>query len=272
MENRLTSPLQGRPQGRVGDGAGHGVPRRQERAGHRPSAASSGRTVTASRLSKRRICPTTPSSPPAEGNWDRAQAVQAEACALSRRWEMNPILLKPEANHRSQVVLLGKPASTATASYFARAKPMLWDAVASSLDTLRSQYDVVVIEGAGKPGGNQPQAERDREHEGGPAFRRPGAAGRRHRPGRRVRLAGPAPWRSSSPMSAMPWGRSSSTSSGATFPAGTGPGLAGGTHGEAGPGRGALLPGHRDCGGGLGIAGAPRTDEVQDGLRSRHSR
>ena len=88
---------------------------------------------------------------PDGGELGRAQAVQAEACGIEPMVEMNPILLKPEANHRSQVVLLGKPASTASASYFATAKPMLWQTVADSLDTLREQHDVVVIEGAGSP-------------------------------------------------------------------------------------------------------------------------
>ena len=81
----------------------------------------------------------------------RAQAVQAEACGVEPQVEMNPILLKPEANHQSQVVLLGKPVAKASATYFASAKPMLWQNVAQSLDTLRSQYDIVVIEGAGSP-------------------------------------------------------------------------------------------------------------------------
>ena len=85
------------------------------------------------------------------GELGRAQAVQAEACGVDPQVEMNPILLKPEADHRSQVVLLGKPVARASADYFATAKPMLWQHVAQSLDTLRSQYDVVVIEGAGSP-------------------------------------------------------------------------------------------------------------------------
>ena len=88
---------------------------------------------------------------PDGGELGRAQAVQAEACGVEPTVEMNPILLKPEANHQSQVVLLGKPVAKATAQYFATAKPMLWQNVAQSLDTLRSQYDVVVIEGAGSP-------------------------------------------------------------------------------------------------------------------------
>ncbi len=88
---------------------------------------------------------------PGGGELGRAQAVQAEACGVEPQVEMNPILLKPEADHRSQVVLLGRPAARASADYFATAKPMLWQAVARSLDTLRAQYDVVVIEGAGSP-------------------------------------------------------------------------------------------------------------------------
>ncbi len=88
---------------------------------------------------------------PSGGELGRAQAVQAEACGIEPMVEMNPILLKPEADHSSQVVLLGKPMARASARYFATAKPMLWETVANSLDTLRSQYDVVVIEGAGSP-------------------------------------------------------------------------------------------------------------------------
>ena len=64
---------------------------------------------------------------------------------------MNPILLKPEADSHSQVVLAGKPAGSMSArDYFAR-KLDLWPVVAAALDRLRAQYDVVVIEGAGSP-------------------------------------------------------------------------------------------------------------------------
>ena len=81
----------------------------------------------------------------------RAQAVQAEAAGIEPSVEMNPILLKPEADSRSQVVLLGKPVQSAGASYFSNMKPHLWKAVSESLDKLREQYDIVVIEGAGSP-------------------------------------------------------------------------------------------------------------------------
>jgi adenosylcobyric acid synthase len=85
------------------------------------------------------------------GEIGRAQAVQAEAAGVDARVEMNPVLLKPEADHLSQVVLLGRPLLSARARDYFRLKTQLWDAVRESLDTLRSQYDIVVIEGAGSP-------------------------------------------------------------------------------------------------------------------------
>ena len=88
---------------------------------------------------------------PDGGEIGRAQAVQAEASGIEPSVEMNPILLKPEADSRSQVVLLGKPVQSAGASYFSNMKPHLWKAVSESLDKLREQYDIVVIEGAGSP-------------------------------------------------------------------------------------------------------------------------
>ena len=86
------------------------------------------------------------------GEIGRAQAVQADAAGVEARVEMNPILLKPEADHTSQVVLLGRPvASTGAREYFASLKPRLWQAVQQSLDSLRQEYDIVVAEGAGSP-------------------------------------------------------------------------------------------------------------------------
>ncbi len=88
---------------------------------------------------------------PDGGEIGRAQAVQAEAAGVDARVEMNPVLLKPEADSHAQVVLMGRPLTSARARDYFDLKATLWESVTASLDTLRGQYDVVVIEGAGSP-------------------------------------------------------------------------------------------------------------------------
>ncbi len=82
----------------------------------------------------------------------RAQAVQAEAARIAPRVEMNPILLKPEGDQRSQLVLMGRAVGHVTAaSYFRDDRQSLRHAIAESLATLRRAHDLVIIEGAGSP-------------------------------------------------------------------------------------------------------------------------
>ena len=81
----------------------------------------------------------------------RAQVVQAEAAGLEPTVDMNPILLKPEANARCQVVVSGKPATTITAGEYGPYAEKLIPIVKASLNRLRSAYDIVIIEGAGSP-------------------------------------------------------------------------------------------------------------------------
>jgi len=81
----------------------------------------------------------------------RAQAVQAEAAGLAPSVEMNPILLKPEGDTRSQLVLMGRPAGSFTFSEYHRRKPELIRTIAGCLAHLRATYEIVVIEGAGSP-------------------------------------------------------------------------------------------------------------------------
>jgi len=81
----------------------------------------------------------------------RAQAVQAEAAGIAPAVEMNPILLKPEGDMRSQVVLMGRPAGSFTFSEYHRRKPELIRTIADCLARLRAAYDIVIIEGAGSP-------------------------------------------------------------------------------------------------------------------------
>lgn len=81
----------------------------------------------------------------------RAQAVQAEACKLPPHVDMNPLLLKPNSEHTTQVVLGGKPIGNRSAyDYFRReGRDELRSAVHEAYDRLASQYNPIVMEGAG---------------------------------------------------------------------------------------------------------------------------
>ena len=81
----------------------------------------------------------------------RAQAVQADAAMTPPTAEMNPVLLKPEGDMSSQLVVMGKMDGSLRSMDFPNRKRRLWGAVTSSLDALRARFDVVVIEGAGSP-------------------------------------------------------------------------------------------------------------------------
>src|SRR3954471_20503940 len=81
----------------------------------------------------------------------RAQAVQALAAGLEPTADLNPILLKPEADSRSQVIVLGRPWQTLRAGSYYRRKEELWPVVTAALERLRSEYELVLMEGAGSP-------------------------------------------------------------------------------------------------------------------------
>ena len=81
----------------------------------------------------------------------RAQALQALAAGVPPTADMNPVLLKPEADARSQVVVHGRPWRTLAARDYYERKRQLWSAVTESLDRLRAAFDLVVMEGAGSP-------------------------------------------------------------------------------------------------------------------------
>jgi adenosylcobyric acid synthase len=81
----------------------------------------------------------------------RAQAVQAEACGLLPSVEMNPILIKPTGDHRSQLILRGVAQGHLEAQEYYRDFDRLWRIVADTLDGWRERCDVLVLEGAGSP-------------------------------------------------------------------------------------------------------------------------
>lgn len=85
------------------------------------------------------------------GEMGRAQVVQAQAAGVEPSVDMNPILIKPEADTRAQVVVRGRPSFILNAEDFAKPRPHLWGVVEESLGRLLQAYDLVVIEGAGSP-------------------------------------------------------------------------------------------------------------------------
>jgi len=85
------------------------------------------------------------------GEIGRAQYTQALAARVEPTVQMNPVLLKPEADMRSQVIVNGRVWETLPARSYYERKQALWAHVTTALDALRHQYDLVIIEGAGSP-------------------------------------------------------------------------------------------------------------------------
>jgi adenosylcobyric acid synthase len=82
----------------------------------------------------------------------RAQALQAEAAGVPASVDMNPILLKPMGEMRSQIVVRGRIWGSLSASdYHLRRVEELMPVVRESYEALADAYEVVVIEGAGSP-------------------------------------------------------------------------------------------------------------------------
>jgi adenosylcobyric acid synthase len=85
------------------------------------------------------------------GEIGRSTAEQASAAGIAPTVDMNPILLKPNSEVGSQVILRGKPIGNYPARDYWQLKPTLFDIVQTSLRTMLDEYEVVVIEGAGSP-------------------------------------------------------------------------------------------------------------------------
>ena len=85
------------------------------------------------------------------GEMGSAQYFQSLAARAVPEVRMNPLLLKPERDTHSQVVLLGEVNAELTGMDWRSRSARVWPVVAQALDALRAEYDVVVIEGAGSP-------------------------------------------------------------------------------------------------------------------------
>ncbi|MCY7261702.1 cobyric acid synthase [Pseudomonas protegens] len=85
------------------------------------------------------------------GEIGRAQAVQAQAANLAPHTDMNPVLLKPNSDTGSQVIIHGRAVTTMNAVAYHDYKAIAMQAVLASHERLRGAYDVVMVEGAGSP-------------------------------------------------------------------------------------------------------------------------
>ncbi|KTE39275.1 MULTISPECIES: cobyric acid synthase [unclassified Sphingopyxis] len=85
------------------------------------------------------------------GEIGRAQALQALACRTQPHSDMNPVLLKPQADRTSQLIVHGRVRGTLGSGNFREARGSLLAEVMQSYDRLRATCDLVVVEGAGSP-------------------------------------------------------------------------------------------------------------------------
>ncbi|GAX44833.1 cobyric acid synthase CobQ [Tolypothrix sp. NIES-4075] len=86
------------------------------------------------------------------GEMGYAQAVQAWAAGVVPWVEMNPILLKPQGDMTSQVIIKGKPVGkVGAAEYYEQYFDLGWRAIEESLQHLGTEFDMLVCEGAGSP-------------------------------------------------------------------------------------------------------------------------
>ena len=82
----------------------------------------------------------------------RAQVVQAQAARLDPDCRMNPILLKPNSDTGSQIIVQGQPVGNMSVLEYDAFKAKAWLAVQQSFNSLTAEYDALVLEGAGSPG------------------------------------------------------------------------------------------------------------------------
>lgn len=88
---------------------------------------------------------------PGGGEIGRAQALQAFACGLEPTVDMNPVLIKPEADHTAQLVVSGEVRGKLDAGRFREDREPLLSEVVAAFERLAGSYDFVLVEGAGSP-------------------------------------------------------------------------------------------------------------------------
>ena len=85
------------------------------------------------------------------GEIGRAQWLQSMAARIPSSVHMNPVLLKPQSETGSQIIVQGKVAGQARGRDYQALKPKLMGAVMESFEVIRAGADLVVVEGAGSP-------------------------------------------------------------------------------------------------------------------------
>ena len=85
------------------------------------------------------------------GEIGRARALQAQACFLEPSTDMNPVLIKPEKDASAQIVIHGQARNTMDAKSYHGFKAKALDFVLESFQRLASEYEVIIVEGAGSP-------------------------------------------------------------------------------------------------------------------------
>lgn len=78
-----------------------------------------------------------------------AQAIQAKAAGVEPTADMNPVLLKPKGDHRSQVIILGKPVADKEAGEYYDSIDDVFSIVAGAYERLCNRHEIIIIEGAG---------------------------------------------------------------------------------------------------------------------------
>lgn len=81
----------------------------------------------------------------------RAQFTQALAAKIEPSVHMNPVLIKPISDSRSQVIVMGRPWDTLAARTYYEYKTKFWTHITTAFDYLRAHYELVIVEGAGSP-------------------------------------------------------------------------------------------------------------------------